>query len=76
MENGAFDRKADYDAKNKQTEREPAGGNFFRRLQPHSPRQNGWRTRAQAGIGEFCRPGFPKLSDEDWRLTNVATMQN
>jgi Fe-S cluster assembly protein SufD len=26
----------------------------------------------QAGLASFARQGFPKLSDEDWRFTNVA----
>ena len=26
----------------------------------------------KAGIASFAEQGFPKLSDEDWRFTNVA----
>jgi Fe-S cluster assembly protein SufD len=41
---------------------------------PHQPK---WLLPVrQAGLAGFAELGFPKLSDEDWRFTNIAPIAN
>jgi Fe-S cluster assembly protein SufD len=42
-----------------------------------TPNQPKWLPPLRkAGIASFAEAGFPKLSDEDWRFTNVAPIAN
>jgi Fe-S cluster assembly protein SufD len=39
--------------------------------------QSNWLSPLRkAGISDFAEMGFPKLSDEDWRFTNIAPIAN
>ncbi len=45
---------------------------FFLQLEANSTQPKWLAPVRKAGIASFADQGFPKLSDEDWRFTNVA----
>ena len=44
----------------------------FSQFKAATPQPNWLKPLRQAGLAGFTALGFPKLSDEDWRFTNVA----
>ena len=48
----------------------------FSRFEAAAPRSNWLSPLRKAGLAGFAELGFPKLSDEDWRFTNVAPIAN
>jgi len=70
MENYWFDRKLTMTQKaNNGTEL--LVGKFLQ-MESASPQPKWLAPVRKAGIASFADQGFPKLSDEDWRFTNVA----
>ncbi len=48
----------------------------FSQFEAAAPTSNWLSPLRQAGLAGFAALGFPKLSDEDWRFTNVAPIAN
>ena len=48
----------------------------FSRFEAAAPQSNWLSPLRKAGLAGFAELGFPKLSDEDWRFTNVAPIAN
>jgi Fe-S cluster assembly protein SufD len=48
----------------------------FSQFEAATPSPKWLRSLRQAGMAGFAGLGFPKLSDEDWRFTNVAPIAN
>src|ERR1019366_3165031 len=46
----------------------------FSRFEAATPQPKWLRPVRKAGLASFAEAGFPKLSDEDWRFTNVAPL--
>jgi len=70
MENCSFDRKLTMTQKTNNGTELLVGK--FSQLESTSSQPKWLLPLRKAGIASFAELGFPKLSDEDWRFTNVA----